>query len=320
VSPRVSALVVTWNSERDVEACLAAVRGQVHEVVVVDNASSDGTPDLLRAAEGPGVQVVLSSVNTGYARGNLLAAERATGELLLLLNPDCAVEPGAVAGLVRHLEEHPSCAAASALLLEPDGGPQMFARHEATLATSVPWFCSVPALRDARRGGPLRARREYRDLLSNPPAEPFAVDVPAAACVLVRRAAAQPLLDPAFPLFFNDVDLYRRLRSAGHDVVVVPEARARHGHGRSHRQLPGDVKRAEQLLSLRAYARRWWGRPRALLLDVVLLLDVAAASVLVLLRRPGWRQLTEQRRGTLGALGLPGGVTPLFGPGSRRTV
>jgi GT2 family glycosyltransferase len=322
---RVDAVIVTWNSAADIRACLDAllasrVPGGL-SCTVLDNASSDETPQMLDAWRSR-VRVLTEAKNHGYAEGNVLADAGNRSEYLLLLNPDCVVEPGCVAELVRHLDDNPSCAAASALLLQPDGSPQFFARREPTPARCFAWFLGVPELRDRLRGGPRRAEREYRALLSDPPPRPFEVDVPAAACVLLaRRALPEPFLDPRFPLFFNDVHLFRTLRERGLQVEVIPTARALHGHGRSHRQLETSAKRAEQLLSLRRYARLWWPRPVAWLFDAMLLLDALACRI-VARRRPSEREhMIAWSRGALGSLGLPWGSTPFLAgrPGVFRT-
>jgi hypothetical protein len=94
--PRLSIIIVSFNSHTDLEACLesltAAPPGVDHEIVVVDNASTDGTPDYLRS-RWPGIRLVSSGANVGFARANNIGFRQTFGELVLLLNPDTIVPP-----------------------------------------------------------------------------------------------------------------------------------------------------------------------------------------------------------------------------------
>lgn len=320
----VSALIVTWNSGDDVAACLDAVLSQEDvdvEVVVVDNASDDGTVAVLaRYADDPRVTVLLQDTNLGYAAGNNLAAEQARGRHLLLLNPDCQVAEGCLPALVAHLEAEPARGAAAALLRYPDGRPQSFLRRDATPSVVFWGFVEVGRRLDARlfRGRHLR-HRVYGELDSASPVAPIAVDCPAAACVLLPRAlAGDRLFDPELPLFFNDADLYRRMRARGYSVELVPSAHAVHRYGGSVNTVPDGRRRAEMIASLRRYVSPVWSTPLLALLWLVLVADALVCLVPRRTRGTG--------RGTLGGLGLPGGTAPWLlrvppvGTRARRVV
>ncbi len=153
---------------------------------------------------------------------------------------------------------------------------------------------------DRRRGGAYARRRTYAGTDLSRGAE---VDCPAAACVLVPVTLTGPRpFDPALPLWFNDAELYRRLRARGYRADVVPAATARHAYGASTALVPPARLRAETVVSLRRYVSPVWSSGRCALLAVLLLLDAVAG-----LLRPSTR---EQARGTLGGLGLPGGPPP----------
>ena len=187
---------------------------------------------------------------------------------MLILNPDCVMDPGCAAALRARLLARPEVGLAAALLRDPDGTPQLFARRDLRLPGALLGFTSVGRRIDARRGGRALARRRYEDLWAGgPPREPVTVFCPAAACVMAARARpAARAVRRAFPLFFNDGDLCARLARAGRRAEIVPAATAVHGYGTSvARAQPADPARmrAEWVASMRRYAGRWWPRPRA---------------------------------------------------------
>jgi len=312
-------LVVTWNNAADITACLDAALAQrdvALEVVLVENASSDGTRDVLLSRDpDPRVHLLLQDNNLGYADGNSLAAQQAQGRFLLLLNPDCEMDPSCVRTLLDHLENTPGAGAAAALLAYPDGRPQSFLRRDVSPGVAVWGFLETGKLFDARflQGRKLK-HRLYGEVDLTSLAKPIDVDCPAAACVLLPRAlAGAPLFDPQFPLFFNDADLYRRLRDRAYTVQLDTEARAVHHYGTSVGAVPAARLRSEMVMSLRRYVRSRWSLAMRLVLWWLLLVDAA-----ICLLRKGSR---DRGRGTLGGLGLPGGTKPwLSCPRPRRGV
>jgi N-acetylglucosaminyl-diphospho-decaprenol L-rhamnosyltransferase len=326
--PDVSILVVTYDSAAVVDACLAAALAQEDgdlgvEVVVVDNASSDDTP--ARVARHERVRLVRLARNAGYAEGVNAAVAHAAAPLVLLLNPDCAMDRGCAGALRDHLEASPRTGMAAALLREPDGSLQRFARREPTLA--IAWWSLTETGRriDRRfRGGRGAAHRRYERDFAAAPTEPFPVDCPAAACVLVRRELlGDAPMRRELPLYYNDMDLCRRLREAGWRCDVVPAAGARHEGGASLHSIDPARARAEMHAALIAYARLWWPRRRRLALVALLLLDALAGAVALAAGR-GTHDTRHNVRGVLGALGLPGGARPWLsaaagrrGPGGR---
>ena len=303
----VSALVVTYNHADEIEPCIRAAAAQCDEVVVIDNASSDGTADVVAGMGGP-IRLIRSPDNLGFAEGVNRAFAESTGRHILLLNPDCVLEEGCVDALRAHLEADPLVGAAAAMLHEEDGSPQLFARRDITLPLVFWNFTEVGRRLDERLTGGRRAQdRRYADRF--PPAEPLAVDVPAAACVLVARSHLEPRpMDPALPLFFNDAEMFRRLRARGLRAEIVPAATAAHGYGTSHRRLDADRRHAEFVASMWRYVRPY---PLATRVLMWLLLVLDALFALVLVKAGRGRSTTGPlARGTLGGLGLPGGATP----------
>ncbi len=262
--------------------------------------------------------------NTGFAAAVNAAFAATTAAHVLVLNPDCVMDPGCARALLDRLAARPDVALVAALLHDPDGTPQLHARRRVGLGGVLWAYTTVGRRIDAVRGGRALARRRYENDLwaGGPPREPVAVFCPAAACVMGRRRELEPApFDERFALFFNDGDLCERLHAAGRGVEIVPAATAAHGYGtsvgRARRADPARM-RAEWVASLRRYAARHWGPAQRAGLTLALLADAAAAAVLCLARREDPREL----RGVLGGLGLPGGTPPLLTPvrrmGARR--
>ena len=133
---RLSIVIVNWNTRDLLRKCLDAVyqdlpRGLV-EIWVVDNASGDGSPDMV-AQDFPQVRLIRSRENLGFASANNLALRRSSAPYVLLLNPDTEVEPGALERLLRFLDTTPEFGAAGARLLNPDGSLQLSAYPRTTL-------------------------------------------------------------------------------------------------------------------------------------------------------------------------------------------
>jgi N-acetylglucosaminyl-diphospho-decaprenol L-rhamnosyltransferase len=236
-APRVSVVVLSWNTRELLARCLQSLRGQAAEVplevIVVDNASADGSADMV-AHDFPEVVLLRNERNEGYAIGNNQGAARARAELLLLLNSDTEARPGAIGTLARFLDTHPQHGACAPRLERPDGTPQRSCKTFPTLLTAVfydtvfdRWFPSNATL-------PRYEMRDFDHLSSRD------VDQPPAAALLVRRALWEQLggFDPELWLFYNDVDFCRRLRAAGHEIAYVAEARVLHHEGRSTAQFP----------------------------------------------------------------------------------
>jgi GT2 family glycosyltransferase len=316
----VQVLIVTFEHEHEIGSCLDAVAAQAGveiAVTVADNASSDGTLAVLDGRAEP-LTVLARTHNDGYAAG-VNATFAAAGDQgdVLLLNPDVRMDPDCVATLVAHLDARPSCGAVAALLREPDGTLQRFAVRDLDAALIFFTFTHVGQRLDGRRGGRADARRHYEELWSRGITEPVAVDCPAAACVLVRRSALpSPPMDPDLPLFFNDADLWRRIRGDGWEVEVCPGAGAVHDGGTSIRRADPVRIRAEWVVATRRYVAAHGGPLRRGVVSAIFLADVIAGAWL-LASRQGTAATATSLRGTLGGLGLPGGPSPWLTPVRR---
>jgi GT2 family glycosyltransferase len=237
VAPEVSAVVLTWNSAIHIPRALAALQRQAQdvptEIIVVDNGSADGSPDLARTC-APDAQIVRSASNLGVARARNRGMAQARGRFILLLDIDTEMHPASLATLVGFLAAHPTVGVAGPRLVSPDGTTQFSCRRFPTLQGKL--LRQLPQRVQARF--PLVADEELHHI-DRSVAQP--VDYVIGACQLIRRAT----LDAVGPLdermFYGpeDVDFCLRVRSAGWDVYYVPSAVVTHAEQRITRRQPG---------------------------------------------------------------------------------
>jgi hypothetical protein len=276
---RVAALIVNFNTRARVEACLTALRrapvaGGL-QVVVVDNASADGSAAAVRAGFLD-AELIANAENRGYAAASNQAFARATAPYVLLLNPDTVVEPAAPEQMAGFLDSHPEIAAVTADLVGADGSSRAyvfdFPRVSTLLLKETALARLFPHARDRllaayERGGQVPARAE-------------AVPQPPGACLMLRRAALDgALFDERFPLYFNDVDLCRRLHRRG-PIYFLPGARVLHERGEGGLNRAPETAMLEHAVSAVRYFRKHHGRMAAAALYLSLAVEFTAKALL----------------------------------------
>jgi GT2 family glycosyltransferase len=236
-----SVIIVNWNTRDLLRACLVSLQSALNaprssrpasaEVLVIDNASTDGSAEMVRQAF-PEVQLIANPTNIGYAVGNNQGFAQARGEFWLLLNPDTELPPEAPAHLLQFLRERPGAGAVAPRLVHPDGRIQRSIRGFPTPAALLG---EVTGLARLLPGGPWAGYRGPRE----EPEAPVPVDQPMASCLLFRREAVVQAggMDPGFPIFFNDVDLCRRVKEHGWEIWYDPTVSVVHHGGASTRQV-----------------------------------------------------------------------------------
>ena len=252
---RCSAIIVTYNSGASIGPCLEALAGDDCEVVLVDNASHDETVARVEefVAWHP-VHLVANPENLGFAAAVNQGARESSGDVLLVLNPDAIPEPGAVKALLRCLETTGAVAAGGALL-DDDGQPARgFAfRRLPTLASLL---CEVMLVNQLWPHNPVN--RSYRRLDADY-SQQQEVEQPAGACLAITRAAWESVGgfdEQFFPVWFEDVDLCKRLLEHSGKIVYCPAARFRHSGGHSVGQLPFRDKQMFWYGNMLRYARK----------------------------------------------------------------
>ncbi len=284
-----SICIVNWNTRDHLRRCLDALEQTTRDlspaVIVVDNASEDGSAEMVRA-QFPQVALLSNPDNRGYAAGCNQALQAVETEFKLLLNPDVTTQPGSVQYLVEFLHSHPQVGAVAPRLRYPDGRVQLTCRSFPTPDTVLYDALGLSRLFPrSRRFGKYRMSYWGHD-------EERPVDQPMASALLLRDAALRQvgLLDESFPIFFNDVDLCYRLRQAGWEVWFTPRAEMTHYHGASTSQVWPRMLNESHAGFVRFYQKHYYGRlPWAGYLGARLLLSVGFALRRVRLALGGGR-------------------------------
>ena len=214
--PSVSVLVVSWQSAAWIERCLTAIDPGEAEIIVADNASTDGSAARARTV-APHATVIALERNLGFAGGVNAARAAARTPRLLLLNPDAAPTPGAIARLADALDQAPDIGAVSGRLVDADGTPQ-HGFNVRRLPTLTSLAADLLLIDHLWPDNPASVRYYARDLDPDAPADG---EQPAAACLMIRADVFDRLggFDEAFwPAWWEDVDFCRRLRAAGHRI------------------------------------------------------------------------------------------------------
>jgi GT2 family glycosyltransferase len=234
--PDVSVLIVSFNTRDVLNECLRsleAVRQDLSlEVIVVDNASRDGSVAMLQARY-PQVKVIASPVNLGFGRANNRAYQEASGRYIVLLNSDAFLHPDALAVSIQKMEQHPLVGLGGGQLLSRDGALQPSARMFPSLLNHL---LVMSGLSDkfpkSRFFG--RPDRTWADPLHDAEVE----WVPGAYSIIRNEAIRSVgFFDPAFFLYYEEVDLCKRIRQAGWKVMYWPDIRVVHIGGESSRQV-----------------------------------------------------------------------------------
>ncbi|MFA0782915.1 MAG: hypothetical protein YYHSYBAR_001306 [Candidatus Fervidibacter sacchari] len=236
--PIVSVIIVNWNTREHLRRCLQSLTQRstpctLHlEIIVVDNASVDGSAEMVRC-EFPHVRLIANDRNLGYAAANNQGAKIARGRYLLLLNPDTIVPNEAVVRLVEFAEFHPDAGIVAPKLVYPDGSLQPSVR---SFPTPMALLFSALGLDRVFPQSRIFGRYRMTWFRYDQVAE---VDQPMASALLVRKNAWEQIggMDETMPIFFNDVDFCWRLKKAGWRIYFFPNATVIHHHGASTRLL-----------------------------------------------------------------------------------
>jgi GT2 family glycosyltransferase len=231
VSLDLSIIIVSFNARPDLERCLQSLHdappAALHEILVVDNGSTDGSVAAIR--RWPDVRVIEVGSNVGFARANNNGIRASTGTNLLLLNSDTIVPPTAIDRLLGELARHPDVAVVGPRLVDASGRPE---------------------LSYGRMIGPLNELRQKRrakgaavEQLTRRPLYP---DWVSGACLLVRRADAEGVggLDERYFMYTEDVDFCAALRARGRRILFTPNVEVVHLRGRSAASAPAATREA----------------------------------------------------------------------------
>jgi GT2 family glycosyltransferase len=260
MSVDISVVVVGWNARRYLELCLesleAAPPRRSIEVLVVDNASTDGTAEMIEA-KFPRVKLLKSPENLGFSRGNNLAIRQCQGRYIALVNPDVILLPGCLDALADFLDQHPKVGNVGPRVFNPDMTQQSTCRRFPTLWNN---FCSATALATKFKNSRLFAGEH---MWYFPHDRTITVDVIVGCFSMIRRQTfdAVGLLDEQLFMYGDDVDWCRRCWNAGWQVVFYPGAQAIHDRGKTTAPYPVRFALAQQTSVLYYWSKYhcFWG-------------------------------------------------------------
>lgn len=280
----VSIVIVSWNTRDILRNCLASIARETqfsHEVIVVDNASTDGTPDMV-ASDFPDTILIANAKNVGFAAANNQGLEIAQGARLLLLNPDTIILDGAIDSMVGWLDAHPDVGCVGCQVWEneetiqhtcfAEPGPLNLAIGEFGLQRLARWI-------------PMFGRPEYTGWDRKNLRE---VDVVSGMFMLVPRSVFEKVgaLDEAFFIYSEEADWCRRIRDAGWRCVFAPVARILHLEGGSKSTTQIKSRMYVQLQkSKKIYLEKHYGVRGRVISRLIFVLSAGLRWFLALFRR-----------------------------------
>lgn len=273
-------IIVNWNTRNLLERCLSSIfeaDSKVDfEVVVVDNGSSDGSVEMVKA-KFPQVRLVENEANLGYCRASNQAMRGSRAKYLLLLNSDTEIFPGTLDSLVDFAEAHSEVGAVGPRLVNPDGTLQYSCRGFPSFGQAImhafigPLFPNNPYT------------RAYKMVEWDHSSEREVDWISGAAMFLKREVAEQVgFFDEDYFMYVEDVDLCYRLWQAGWKVYYFPKARVMHHIAKSSRQSPGMILEHHRSL-YHFYTKRYQNSYKRYLTSLVAVGLFVRASVLIVM-------------------------------------
>lgn len=265
--PDIDVIIVSYNTVGDLDTCLRSLARSeptpFRRIVVVDNASTDGTAAALRR-NWPDVDLVALDRNVGFGAANNIGFARSSARLVLLLNPDTIVAPGAIDALAARLDRT-GAVAAGPRLVDRAGRPEVSFGPMLTPVAEVRQRVRQRLARSSNRAAAWLTRRHVSR-------ERFVDWVTAACCLVVREAAAAAgFFDERYFMYEEDVDFCAALRARGGRILFTPAAEVVHARGASTRHVPDALlrhyDRSHRLFYEKHHPRwaallAWWKRAR----------------------------------------------------------
>jgi GT2 family glycosyltransferase len=256
--PDLSISIINWNTRDLLASCLESVEqnhnGLNVEVIVVDNASTDGSQEMVQK-QFPNVLLVQNQENLGFARANNLAIEQSRGRYIMLLNSDTLLQPGSLHVMVSFMDSHPEVGIVGAELLNIDGSLQ-------------PSWSRFPTILSEVLGVNFRSRKRY---VSHNSTLAYQVDWVGGACLLIRHTAMNQvgLLDERYFMYSEELDWCYRAKQLGWLICYLPGAKVVHIGGQSSR-LASQQMKVELYRSKLLFFCKHQGRQRAFMLTLFL--------------------------------------------------
>lgn len=279
-SPELTVLIVNWNTRELLRSCLQSIEPERREldleVLVVDNASADGSAEMVRSGF-PQVRLIESGGNLGFGRGNNLALPQASAPLVLFLNPDTEVRPGALRAMVDFMQQSQSTGAVGCRIVNEYGHLQELGLQ----ASPSPWMELVKLLLVSNKASGILKRLPWR----HDPTQDGPVKKLYASCLMVRRSVLESVgsFDERFFMYCEDVDLCHRIDQAGHGLYYLSQPEIVHYCGKASESAPSDFSTLMMCESIAMLMEKYYGTVgRLLYRGIVTLSSLARLAVLTL--------------------------------------
>lgn len=261
-----SIIIVSWNVKKDLINCLNSISenqpAEKHEVIVIDNASTDGTVEMLRN-DFPKIVTIVNGENRGFAAANNQGINIAKGQYILLLNPDTIIHPKSLEVLINFMDDNSGVGVCGPKLLNDDDSIQRSARHFPSFRGALyrhTAFKFLGIFKDEYKKWLMKdfGYNEQRD-----------VDQLMGAAMLIRKSVLDSIggMDERFFMYYEEVDLCFRIKQAGWRVVFMSEAVITHLGGQSSGQIPAE-KQLMAMASLLKFFRKHRGKPATMIFGV----------------------------------------------------
>lgn len=227
VDVSLSVVIVTYKSESFIRDCLFSLpKREDYEIIVIDNGSLDKTPEIIKK-EFPWVKLVVNKKNLGYAQANNQGIKKSQGKYILLLNPDAWVKDDGIEKMIRFLKENPTVAVLAPRILNPDGTIQDSIREFPDYKIL---FWEITGLSRLFPKSPIFGRWRMKGFDYTKMQE---VPQPMTSALLFRREVFEKVgfFDEDFTIYYNDVDLLKRINDRGLKVLYFPFAEVIHKRG-----------------------------------------------------------------------------------------
>jgi O-antigen biosynthesis protein len=281
-----SIIIVNYNVRDFLHQALRSLdkarKGLKSEIIVVDNASTDGSVEMLRA-RFPKIRLLRSDTNLGFAKANNLALNAANGEFCLLINPDTIVQEDTLRVMIEFLRSHSDVGVAGCMILNPNGTFQLACRR----SFPTPWVAFTKIFGLAALMPKSRLFGKY-NLTYRDPDQVYEVDAVSGSFMMVRRQAYQEVggLDEDFFMYGEDLDWCFRIQHAGWKIFYVPKTSIIHYKGESTRRSSlNEIRTFYEAMHL--FVRKHYGRSNVLARTLKLGVSITArVAVIVALLRP----------------------------------
>lgn len=255
----ISIVIVSWKLRELLKKCLESIisaRGDLQlEIFVVDNASNDGTVEMVKN-DFPSVKLIASDKNLGFAKANNLALKQAAGDYVLLLNPDTEIKSDTLTESIAFMKSHPKCGAMGPKMIFPDGSPQPSVRRFPKPLPIILMLLKLPKILPH-----LKSIEEYLATNFDYSREQI-VDQIMGAYMFMPRQTIEKIgyLDERFFIWFEEVDYCRRLKVAGFEVWYSSDVSIIHVGGKSFARQAAIAKQWLFFMSAFKYFLKYAGK------------------------------------------------------------